>query len=220
MKYDSLKKVHTKLSYNRYLYYEPKSAQILKQQSVEKGSSVLFGTAVRLIACGLIFGILMLFNQIPYLKNVSAGIKSVVKQNFGIFQIEQPGTIPIKDKIMQALYPDKTPLSYSKPVITQDIQYNDYCAVLKVDKNPLVYSVESGKISNVIKNDGIITVEIKHRNNTISRYEGLEFVGVKIGQTVNKNFPIGIVNNNRQLKFFLTIDKAAIKDINAEVQWD
>lgn len=218
MKYDSLKKVQSRISYNRYLYYEPKSAN--KPEEEKEQNSLLFGLGIRLLMCSLIFGVLLIFGQMPVLSNITVYVKNAVKQNYGVFEIEQPGSIPIRVKIMAVLYPDKTPLEYDKPLITQNIQYRSTYALLISEQNPLIYSSEAGTISKVVRKNGVITVEIKHRNNTITRYEGLEFAGVSLGQNVDKNFPIGIIGQSGQLKFGIVIDGNTVNDISTEVQWD
>lgn len=218
MKYDSLKKVQSRVSYNRYLYYEPNSAKVLKSQQKEQWG-LLFGLAIRLFVCGVIFGLLLFFNQTP-LKNLTASIKNAVKYNQGVFAVEQVGTIPLKDKVMAVLYPDKTPLKYIHPLITQNIKYHNTYVVLILEENPLIYSSEAGLINKVTRNNGKITIEIKHRNNTLTKYEGLEFAGVSIGQTVDKNFPIGIIDDKKELIFSIIIDGKAVIDISTEVQWD
>ena len=219
MKYDSLKKVHSKVSYNRYLYYEPKLTDYNKQAQEKEQGGLLFGLAVRLLVCSFIFGMLFFFSQTPVLQNLTAAVKDAVKYNKGIFMVEQPGTIPLRDKIMAVLYPDKTPLEYNKPLISQDIQYHNTYAVLVLNKSPLIYSAEAGIVNNIIRNNGIITIELKHRNNTLTKYEGLEFAGVSIGQTVEKNFPIGVIKK-QELKFCIVIDGKAVTDLSKEVQWD
>ncbi len=216
MKYDELKKVHSRVSYNRYLYYEPKTAHIEREEK-KGGDGLFFGITWRFFLCGLIFGILFIFSQLPMFQNLTASVKTAIVYNKGIFEVEKPGTIPLKESIMAVLYPDKTPLDYTVPLITEDIQYNDNSAVLTQNQNPLIYSVESGIINKITRNNGIITIEIKHRNDTVSRYEGIRFAGVEVGQTVKKNFPIGVLGQ-QQLVFKLFINGIEV-NVSEEVQW-
>lgn len=212
MKYKEMKKVHTKLASNRYIYYEPNLEP--KQQPIEN-NNLVFGLVSRLLVCGFIFVLLLVFAKIPVLENISSAVKNAVSYNSKIFHIEEPGTIPIIQKIN--FIADTTPLQFDTPLQTQNITYDGHNARLALDQNPLVYSSEKGIVSNISKTNDIITIEIKHKNNTITKYTGIKFSGVQKGQAVDKGYPIGVLAGD-QLIFGIYEDgkQTSLAD---KVQW-
>ncbi|HEY8419051.1 MAG TPA: M23 family metallopeptidase [Clostridia bacterium] len=187
MKYDSIKKAHAKISSNRYIYYEP----IIKPPQEDDKPGLLYSLTIRLFICGFIFMFLLLTSQIPFLKNISSSVKSAVSYNMKIFKIEQAGASPLFEKI--GALADNSPLEFQLPLQTQNIIIEGQIARLNINKNPLVYSAEKGVVAEISREGNVATIEIRHRNNTVTKYSGVQFCGVRVGQTVNKGFPIGIL---------------------------
>lgn len=196
MKYDSLKKASAKLSVNRNIYYEP----VFNRPDDEEKPSLMYTLALRFFICGFIFLFLLFSSNIPGLKSLPKAIKSAVSYNMKIFKIDQAGSIPIIDKI--SAIADTSPLDFCLPLKTQNIIIEENKARLKADKNPLVYSAEKGVVVNISRSKKEATIEIRHRNNTITKYSGLQFCGVRVGQTVDKGFPIGVLAGE-ELAFFV-----------------
>lgn len=213
MKYDALKKAHAKITSNRYLYYEP----VLKPKPQDSSSGVFFGLAMRFFACGFIFALLLLFSQVPTLKDISSAVKSAVSYNIKIFNIQEDA-LPLKQKIALIFSQDNAPLEFGAPLKTQNIVFDGYNALLTMDQDPLVYSSETGQVINVTKNNGVLSIQIKHKNNIISQYTDIKYTGVKTGQTVKKGFPIGILAGE-QLAFCLLKDGEQIS-LKDKAQWD
>lgn len=213
MKYDEMKKTHAKLTSNRYLYYEPK----LKPKFQANPNNLFFGLAMRFFACGFIFSLLLLFSQIPMLKDVAIALKSAVNYNIKIFNIQEDA-FPLKQKISLIFSSDNSPLEFEAPLKTPNIIFDGNNAFLTIDQNPLVYSVEAGQVINITKNNGVLSIQIKHKNNIISKYTGIKHTGVKTGQTVKKGFPIGVIANE-QLAFCLLKDGKQIS-LKDKARWD
>lgn len=213
MKYDSLKKAHAKLSYNRYVFYEPK----FERPKAEDGGGLLYSLAIRFFVCGFIFLLLLTFSKIPALDNVVRAVKSYASYNMKIFKIEEAGTIPIIEKI-NSLIPDNSPLKLEAPLKTPNIIMEGDKARLKLDQNPLVYSSEKGVVTNISRTGEIATIEIKHRNNTVTKYAGLGFCGVQAGQTVEKGFPIGVLAGDELV--FVVYENGKQTSIQDKTQWD
>jgi hypothetical protein len=192
MKYDSMKKAHTRISSNRYIYYEP----IINPPQEDEKPGILYGLTLRLFICGFIFMFLLLASNIPFLKDFSSGVKSAVGHNMKIFKIDRADTLFEKISALA----DNSPLEFGLPLDSRDITIDGQSARLKVGKNPLVYSAEKGVVIDIARTGETAAIKIKHRNNTVTKYSGIKFCGVRVGQTVDKGFPIGVLGGG-ELEF-------------------
>lgn len=217
MKHSALKKVLTTISCNRNLYYE----RVNTQKSEKKESGILKKMVFQLFACAYIFAVLYLFCNIPTMSVISKSVKSIVSYNISFFgnDTEKIGEFKFGDIIREdSKYTDTSPLIFSKPLETVSIDFLGECVILNCEDNPLVYSCEAGEIIHITRDNNAAIIEIRHRNNTVSRYEGLKYVGVKVGQNVIKDFPIGILNGE-ELSFRLFENNLLIDDIDNFVNW-
>lgn len=60
-------------------------------------------------------------------------------------------------------------------------------------------------------------IEIEHAEGYVSRYVGLDLVGVSTGDGVNAKSPVGIINKNNSLKIYIHKDNDLVKI--SEIEW-
>ncbi len=60
-------------------------------------------------------------------------------------------------------------------------------------------------------------IEIEHSEGYVSRYVGLDLVGVSTGDGVNAKSPVGIINKNTSLKIYIHKDNDLVKI--SEIEW-
>lgn len=82
----------------------------------------------------------------------------------------------------------------------------------------VVNSVAKGEVISVgYTKDGLKYIEIKHPNNYVSRYVGLQTVGVVTGEKISENKPIGMSENNQNLKVYMHLNDNVINI--SEIEW-
>ena len=107
-------------------------------------------------------------------------------------------------------------LEYYYPVVAQNLSTSDYCLLFNYEG--VVNSVAEGRVINVgYSNLNEKYVEIEHLGGKISKFEGLETIGVSMGDYVLSNKPIGISALNKYLKFTLFNENNAIN--TSEIKW-
>ena len=60
----------------------------------------------------------------------------------------------------------------------------------------IVKSCLDGKVSKIVEDEGTKTISVSHGKNLVSVYELLDTVGVKVGDGVKKNTPLGVSNSS------------------------
>lgn len=102
------------------------------------------------------------------------------------------------------------------PSQTQNLSNNDDFLIYKFDG--LICAVAKGEVCSVgYTKDNEKYIEIQHSNNYISRYVGVNNVGVSIGEKINAKNPIGMVSNKENIKIYIQQNGNIVKI--SEIQW-
>lgn len=106
--------------------------------------------------------------------------------------------------------------TYYYPVISQNLSTdNNY---LLFNNSGIVYSMAEGKVKNVgFNNSNEKYVEIEQIDGRISKFEGLETVGVAIGDYILANKPIGLSTVKSYLKVQILENNNTINI--SEIEW-
>lgn len=82
----------------------------------------------------------------------------------------------------------------------------------------VINSVAKGEVVAVgYTKDGLKYIEIKHPNNYVSRYVGLQTVGVVTGEKIAENKPIGMSDSGQILKIYMHLNDNVVSV--SEIEW-
>jgi len=82
----------------------------------------------------------------------------------------------------------------------------------------VVNSIAKGEVLSVgYTKDGLKYIEIKHPNGYVSKYVGLDTIGVATGEIVKENKPIGMSKLNQNLKVYVFLNENSVS--LSEIKW-
>lgn len=168
--------------------------------------------------------ILLLFVFLYVIDNIKTPLTNGIINNFkvvassfspktGIFSDDSD--ISYVSYVFNILSPTKD-VTFIKPTLNPEIEQSDYELTYKY--SGLVFAASSG----IVKSVGFVGdqkyVEIVHPDGFLTKYVGIEILGVCANETINKNQAIGSVNINTYLKFSVVKDNQKYKI--SEVKWE
>jgi len=154
--------------------------------------------------------------NLPIANNIINDFK-VVATSFspktGIFS--EDGEISYVSYVFNILNPDKE-ISFIKPTLNPEIANDNFS--LSYDYSGLVFSSCSGIVKSVGFYDDKKFIEISHGEGFVTRYEGVDILGVCKNETLKTNQAIASVKKGQIWKFLVFKNNELIKI--SEVKWE
>ena len=154
--------------------------------------------------------------NLPIANNIINDFK-VVATSFspktGIF--DEDGEISYVSYVFNILNPNKE-ISFIKPTSNPEVLSDEFS--LSYDYSGLVFSSLSGVVKTVGFSDNKKFIEISHGEGFVTRYEGVDILGVCKNETLKTNQAIATVKEGEVWKFSVFKNNELLKI--SEVKWE